>query len=157
MEQIVIRTAHEGDLDALLEFNQAMARETEGKELDSAVLRRGITFLLRNPAQGLYLVAETSGQIAGSLMITYEWSDWRNGLFYWIQSVYVRPENRRAGIYRALYNSVKERARRENVCGFRLYVEKGNSVAQRTYESLGMQESHYLMYEESCEVRTLER
>ena len=105
--------------------------------------------MIANPSHGFYLVAEKDGEIAGSLMVTTEWSDWRNGVVWWVQSVYVRDEYRRQGIYRGLYEEVKTLSNNdESVCGFRLYVEKDNVNAQKTYESLGMIETDYLMYEE---------
>lgn len=152
-QDISIRLADARDLETLVQFNQAMARETEAKELDQDVLTAGVKNLLGNNQHGFYVVAEQSDsksiEVIGSLMVTYEWSDWRNGLFWWIQSVYIKPRFRRRGIYRQLYRFVKELARREqDVRGFRLYVEKENHIAQRTYEQLGMAETHYLMYEE---------
>ncbi len=153
-QEINIRRAGERDLSALVQFNQAMARETEGKELDGHVLASGVRNLLEQERYGFYVVAESSGanqelEVIGSLMVTYEWSDWRDGLFWWIQSVYIVPQARRRGIYRRLYEFVKElAAKQQGVRGFRLYVEKENGIAQRTYQQLGMTETHYLMYEE---------
>jgi ribosomal protein S18 acetylase RimI-like enzyme len=151
--EINIRRALARDAGALVRFNQAMARETEGLELDVDVLKAGVENLLQREQYGFYVVAENmSGEqasVVGSLMVTYEWSDWRNGLFWWIQSVYITPEFRRRGIYRRLYRFVKEMAAgASGVCGFRLYVEKENRIAQQTYEQLGMKETHYLMFEE---------
>lgn len=148
--EISIRVADTSDVDTLVDFNHAMAFETEAKELDRDVLTAGVNGLLARKQFGFYLIAEdqAAGRIA-SLMVTYEWSDWRNGLFWWIQSVYVKPEFRRRGIYRRLYEFVKEMAKDEtDVCGFRLYVEKENSIAQQTYEQLGMKQTEYVMYEE---------
>jgi ribosomal protein S18 acetylase RimI-like enzyme len=145
-----VRRATMADIPAIVEFNRAMARETEDKDLAEAILRPGVEGLLAHPEFGFYLVAESTDEqrcTVGSLMITYEWSDWRNGLFWWIQSVYVTPDWRRRGVYRAMYDQVKNLAAAEGVCGFRLYVEKQNHAAQRTYEQLGMAETHYLMYE----------
>ncbi|MDF2177162.1 GNAT family N-acetyltransferase [Aliiglaciecola sp. CAU 1673] len=143
-----IRAAVPSDQQALTQFNQAMALETEGKRLDENVLGNGVAGLLNQPQYGFYLVAEREGQLVGSLMVTYEWSDWRNSLFWWIQSVYVRPDCRRQGIYSALYEKVKEMATEQgNVCGFRLYVEKENLPAQATYQKLGMEECQYYMYQ----------
>jgi ribosomal protein S18 acetylase RimI-like enzyme len=151
-QEINIRFADAGDVGALVSFNQAMARETEAKQLDREVLAAGVEGLLKNEQYGFYVVAEQasaeSPEAVGSLMVTYEWSDWRNGLFWWIQSVYIKPEFRRRGIYRQLYEFVKEMAAEQGVCGFRLYVEKENRIAQQTYEQLGMTETHYLMFEE---------
>lgn len=149
---IRLRPAREGDLDALLEFNLAMARETEARELHAPTVRAGVLALLREPSRGFYVVAECDGEVAGSLMITFEWSDWRNALFWWIQSVYVRPEFRRRGIYRRLHQHVRSRARAQGgTCGLRLYVEQANRSAQRTYAALGMSRTEYLMFEEMLE------
>jgi len=146
---MIIRLAQTSDVDALVEFNQAMALETEGKRLDAAVLRPGVEAVFQDRTKGFYVVADDNEQIVGGLMVTFEWSDWRNSWFWWIQSVYIRPEARGKSIYRKLYEFVKERARQDgNVCGFRLYVEKENEHAQRVYEKLGMNETYYLMYEE---------
>lgn len=146
---MLLRKGTPKDTEALVAFNQAMAQETEGLALDSDTLSRGVSTLLENPAKGFYLVAEIDGEIAGSLMVTYEWSDWRAADYFWIQSVYIKPEHRRKGIYRALYQEVKALAERQGgAASFRLYVEQENSRAQQTYQSLGMSQSHYLMYEE---------
>lgn len=144
-----IRQAELADLSALVDFNQAMAMETENKHLSTEILTSGVKRLLEDSNKGFYLVAQQQDkQIAGSLMVTFEWSDWRNSQFWWIQSVYVRPQNRRTGVYAALYEEVKNlAAQKGGVCGFRLYVEKDNLVAQSTYEKLGMHSSHYYMYE----------
>jgi ribosomal protein S18 acetylase RimI-like enzyme len=153
--EISLRLADGRDIDALVGFNRAMARETEARELSVEVLTAGVGALIRNPSYGFYVVAEAQGagtsesEIVGSLLVTYEWSDWRNRLFWWIQSVYVRADFRRRGVYRRLYEFVKARAADDgNVCGFRLYVEKQNLVAQQTYERLGMTETYYKMFEE---------
>jgi ribosomal protein S18 acetylase RimI-like enzyme len=147
--EINLRLANARDVAALVEFNRAMARETEALELLPEVLTAGVENLLRQTQFGFYVIAESGTEAVGSLMVTYEWSDWRDGLFWWIQSVYIKPEFRRRGLYRRLYEFVKARAAREpNVRGFRLYVEKQNTPAQQTYERLGMSETHYLMYEE---------
>jgi ribosomal protein S18 acetylase RimI-like enzyme len=144
-----IRPAKAGDAAVLAEFNIAMARETEGKRLLPAVVGAGVKRMLAEPALGFYLVAEAGGAVAGSLMVTTEWSDWRNGRFWWIQSVYIRPEWRRRGVFRALYRELGEIAQREpDVCGFRLYVERENATAQATYRSLGMEGTDYLLFEQ---------
>ena len=144
-----IHIANFEDADLLVEFNRAMALETEGKRLAPDVLRSGVEAVFSDDKKGFYVVARSrDDQIVGSLMITFEWSDWRGKWFWWIQSVYILPEFRGRGIYRLLYEFVKETARdRQNVCGFRLYVEKENTNAQNVYEKLGMKPSHYLMYE----------
>ena len=144
------RLAVSGDAAALVEFNQAMALETESKSLASDTLRAGVETVLRDPRHGFYVVADAGREIAGALLITYEWSDWRNGRFWWIQSVYVRPEHRRRGVYRALHAFVRNRARASGgVVGLRLYVERDNDAAQHTYAVLGMNETVYRMYEET--------
>jgi GNAT superfamily N-acetyltransferase len=146
-----IRLAQSTDIEALVKFNQAMALETEGKQLDADVLNLGVNAVLTDPAKGFYVVVESEGLLAGGLMVTYEWSDWRNAWFWWIQSVYIRPEARGKSIYSRMYDFVKERAAAAgDVCGFRLYVETDNSHAQRVYERVGMHSSHYLMFEEKA-------
>jgi len=147
-----IRQATPADAEDLIAFNQAMAYETEGLRLATETLHAGIHTALSDPAHGFYLVAERDGRVVGSLLVTFEWSDWRNGQFWWIQSVYVLPQYRGNGVYRTLYTAVRERARaRDHVCGFRLYVERNNTRAQRTYAALGMAPTPYLMYEETIE------
>ena len=144
-----IRLAENSDITSLVEFNQAMALETEGKRLDSGVLKSGVEAVFDDEKKGFYVVAEQNEIIVGGLMVTYEWSDWRNSWFWWIQSVYVLPEARGQRIYSQLYDFVKARAQQEGgVCGVRLYVETENAHAQRVYEKVGMKASHYLMYEE---------
>lgn len=144
-----IRLANASDAADLVEFNQAMALETEGKRLDSEILKNGVEAVFQDDKKGFYVVTEADGKIVGGLMVTFEWSDWRNSWFWWIQSVYILPEYRGRSIYRLMYEFVKNKANKEkNVCGFRLYVEKENVNAQKVYEKLGMESSHYLMYEE---------
>ncbi|GIU21771.1 GNAT family N-acetyltransferase [Shewanella schlegeliana] len=146
---MIIRKGQTTDLQALVNFNQAMAEETEGLTLDSQVLSKGVNTLLTSPEKGFYLVAEMYGEIVGSLMVTFEWSDWRAKDYYWIQSVYIRPQNRRQGIYGKLYQAVKDiAAENGGAASFRLYVEKENTNAQRTYSAQGMEQSYYLMYEQ---------
>ena len=143
-----IRKASREDAAALVEFNQAMALETEGKSLDPAKITAGVEGVFSDEQKGFYVVAETSGAIVGGLMVTYEWSDWRNAWFWWIQSVFIRPQARGQSLYRRMYDFVKEQAASGNVCGFRLYVENDNYHAQKVYDAVGMKASHYLMYEE---------
>lgn len=143
-----IRLATPADAAVLVEFNAAMALETEGKNLLPEVIGAGVRGLLDNPVAGFYVLAETE-RVVAALMITKEWSDWRNGSFWWIQSVYVRPEARRQGVYRRLYRHVQEMAAKDpQVCGFRLYVERENSAAQAAYAALGMKETRYFVFEE---------
>ena len=144
-----VRLATLQDAPVLVEFNAAMALETEHKELRPEVIGAGVRSLLGNPASGFYVVAEKGDRVAGALMITKEWSDWRNGTFWWIQSVYVRPQFRRQGVYKNLYRHVQELASKDPaVCGFRLYVERENERAQATYSALGMKQTRYLVFEE---------
>ncbi len=145
---ITVREATISDLATLVRFNAAMAQETEDKALDMARLEAGVAAALKSPEKGLYLVAEVGGRTVGSLLVTYEWSDWRNGAFWWIQSVYVLPEWRRRGVYSAMYQWVQNAARSQpNVCGIRLYVHKENTVAQGTYANLGMVKADYYIME----------
>ena len=144
-----IRIATKADAGAMVEFNQGMALETEGKHLSEYLLSKGVAAVFDDPQKGFYVVAENDDRIAGGLMVTFEWSDWRNGWFWWIQSVYIRPEFRGRSLYSKLYEFVKDRAAEAgDVCGFRLYVEKQNEHAQAVYEKLGMDMTYYLMYEE---------
>ena len=143
-----VRRANNADIATLIDNNCAMAQETEGKALERDVVARGVRHLLDTPEAGFYLVALLDDDVVGSLMVTTEWSDWRNGTFWWIQSVYVAASRRRRGVYRALYAKVQALARQaKTVCGFRLYVERGNEVARTTYEALGMSETPYRLYE----------
>lgn len=147
---IEIRVANAVDGEALVRFNRAMALETENRHLPEAVVARGVRAVFDDPGRGFYVVAERGAEIVAALMVTFEWSDWRDAHFWWIQSVYVTRRFRRSGIYRRLHEFVRDRAREEGgVCGFRLYVEKHNADAQRVYEALGMTHTDYLMYEES--------
>lgn len=147
-----IRHATPADAETIAVFNEAMARETEGRTLDPKTIRAGVAALLARPDLGFYLVAEEDGAPVGQLMITFEWSDWRSGLFWWIQSVYVPPEHRGRGVYRAIHSRVREMAREAGgICGLRLYVERENGAAQETYRRMGMHETHYLLFEETWE------
>jgi GNAT superfamily N-acetyltransferase len=149
MTDLTIRPATRADVGALVEFNQAMARETESKRLDAATLERGVVGVFDDPRRGFYLVAERGGALVGGLLITYEWSDWRCGDWWWFQSVYVREAARRGGVFRALYADVEARARAAGAVGLRLYVEWDNTRAQATYAALGMTQSHYHCYQKS--------
>ncbi len=147
-----VRRATREDLTAIVEFNAAMAAESEHRRLDARVLTRGAEHLFDEPADGFYLMAEVDGMAAGSLIVTYEWSDWRNGRFWWIQSVYVLPEFRRKAVYSKMHDWVRNAAITDaHACGIRLYVEKQNIGAQATYQSLGMVATHYDLYEEEFE------
>lgn len=133
----------------IAEFQLQMARETENRELDAPRVLAGVTSAIENPQNGFYLVAsDEKDAVLVSLLVTFEWSDWRNGQFWWIQSVYVVREARGRGIFRALYEEVEKRARdAQNVCGLRLYVERDNEKAQAVYAKLGMRETPYRIYE----------
>jgi GNAT superfamily N-acetyltransferase len=144
----VIRPARAGDLSTIIEHNARMARETEGRTLDPATLEAGVLRCLEDPAKGAYYIAEVDGQPVGQLLVTREWSDWRNGWFWWIQSVYISTAHRRRGVFRMLYQQVLAEARDAgDVCGIRLYVERENAAAIRTYQHLGMIETAYRLLE----------
>lgn len=150
---LLVRPAELADLDRLIDFSLAMALETEGRALERSRLRQGILGILTEPTRGFFRVAERAGrdaaQVVGQMMVTYEWSDWRNATFWWIQSVYVTPECRRQGVYRAMHDAIRREARATpGVCGIRLYVEGTNRTAQQAYRRAGMQMSSYQVYEE---------
>ena len=146
--ELNIRQGRIDDGETITRFNAAMALESEGVSLDRATLRAGVEAALVDDAKAFYLLAETDGEPVGQLMVTTEWSDWRNGWIWWIQSVYVKPEARRHGVYRRLYQRLMEMARaRGDIRGMRLYVMRENWTAKRTYEALGMSHSHYDLYE----------
>ncbi|HHG84186.1 MAG TPA: GNAT family N-acetyltransferase [Bacteroidetes bacterium] len=143
-----LRIALLSDLTALADHNQAMALETENRELSRPVIEAGLKAVLSDPQKGFYLVAtHEDGRVAGNLMITFEWSDWRNAPMWWFQSVYIRPTDRGVGLFKKMYLHILEMARSKGVKEVRLYVDKTNEHAQRVYESLGMKQSHYFMYE----------
>jgi len=145
---IAVRRAVPGDAAVIADFNNRLARETEDLALDPAILRAGVEAGLADESKALYFVAVEAGQVLGQLMLTREWSDWRNGWMWWIQSVYVRGDARRRGTFRALYRHVYETARADpEVIGLRLYVEHANARAQETYERLGMTRTGYLVFE----------
>lgn len=145
---VTFREARTGDAGAIIDFQLAMARETEELELDRDILTRGVEAVFADPDRGRYFVAEHEGRVIGSLMITYEWSDWRNGVVWWIQSVYVLPEHRGQGVYAGLYEHVKAFVNADpSIRGIRLYVDKRNSRAQQVYARLGMNGDHYSVFE----------
>lgn len=148
MSEVIYRDATPADAESIADFQQAMARETEDLELDRTVLSRGVAAVFGDASLGRYFVAESEGRVVGSLMITYEWSDWRAGMVWWIQSVYVPAAHRRRGIYAGLYRHVKAMVESDpSLRGIRLYVEKDNTVAQQVYANLGMDGEHYRMFE----------
>jgi ribosomal protein S18 acetylase RimI-like enzyme len=145
---LIIRRGTMADAAVIVDFNERMALETEGKSLGRAIVSAGVAAALADPARGLYFVAERDGRIVGQLMVTTEWSDWHNGWIWWIQSVYVHPDARRQGVFRALYEHVLAQAQGDPaVAGLRLYVEQENHAAQQTYQRLGMQRTGYLVLE----------
>ncbi len=146
---VQVRIAEIGDIESIAQLNPAMAWETEQKRLDPATIRRGIRAVMDDSDYGFYVVAEQNGEVVGCLLITYEWSDWRSALFWWIQSLYVRPVFRRRGVFTRLHDLVKAQAlQHPEVCGLRLYVEESNEVAQRAYHQIGMEPTGYRLYEE---------
>ena len=146
--KINIRQATLAHAPTIAQFNARLALETEHRALDLKLVLKGVEALLNDPAKGIYFVAEVDGALAGQLLLTYEWSDWRNGNFWWIQSVYVSQPYRARGIFTALFQHVHElAAQRNDVCGLRLYVEGQNTRAQRTYERLGMKPTTYDVFE----------
>lgn len=145
---LAVRPASLADAAVVCEFNRLLALESEGKTLDPALLEPGVRQALADDHKGRYFLAVLDDRIVGQLGITYEWSDWRNGWFWWIQSVYVRPEARRRGVFRSLFQHVLESANAEpHVIGIRLYVERENQAAHRTYESLGLELTTYEVME----------
>ena len=140
------RRATPADEGVLVAYNAALAWESERKRLDEAVLRAGVRAVLADPARGFYTVAERGGEVVGQTMVTFEWSDWRDGWYWWVQSVYVREDARRGGVFRALFEHLKGQATADPaVIGLRLYVERDNLRAQQTYTSLGMSEEPYFL------------
>ena len=136
-----------------LTISAALAKETEDLTLDRARLVQGVETVFRDPTKGRYLVATLDGEVVGQLMLTYEWSDWRNGTFIWIQSVYVDPEHRRRGVFRALYDRVRRLVSEEGFYGIRLYVHDGNRAGQATYKRLGMVAPGYVVFETPDPIR----
>jgi GNAT superfamily N-acetyltransferase len=144
--QLHYRGATREDSGAIVDFQQAMARETEDVDLDREIVTRGVEAVFDDPSRGRYFVADVDGRVVASLLITYEWSDWRNGVVWWIQSVYVVPDFRGRGVYAGLYAHVKQSAD-ASVRGIRLYVDRRNTSAQEVYRKLGMNGEHYLVFE----------
>jgi GNAT superfamily N-acetyltransferase len=144
---ISIRKATLSDAPSIIDFQLKMARETEGIELSSEIVIPGVNAVFQNQSYGQYYVAEAGGKVVASLLITCEWSDWRNRNVWWFQSVYVVPEFRRQGIFRRMYDYIKQLAEEQDIAGLRLYVETKNIRAQKTYEALGMSSEHYSFYE----------
>lgn len=146
---IVITRGEPDDIESIVRFQADMAMESEGTTLDKDKLTKGVTAATNDESKGIYLVARAEGKAIGSLMLTREWSDWNNQWYWWIQSVYVMPEYRKKGVYKAMYATLKQMARESGVAQIRLYADKTNLSAQQVYRRLGMEESHYLMFEET--------
>jgi ribosomal protein S18 acetylase RimI-like enzyme len=147
-EELQIREATSEDAPAIVDFQLRMARETEELELDLATVTRGVAAVFADPGKGTYWVAGRAGRVVASLLTTFEWSDWRDGVVLWIQSVYVIPEERGRGVYPALYEHLRRRVEGSpDLKGIRLYVDKRNAAAQRVYEKLGMTREHYELFE----------
>ena len=146
MSEIAVREAERRDVDFIAQAQLDMALETENRRLDADRVHNGVASVFDHPGCGHYFVAELAGRAVGCLLVTFEWSDWRNGTFYWIQSAFVQQEFRKRGVFTALYHHVEEVARKEG-CGVRLYVDAANQTGQRTYERLGMTRTNYIVYE----------
>jgi GNAT superfamily N-acetyltransferase len=145
---LTIRDARDDDLVFIVHANRGLARETEGLELDPGLVRPGVAAVLADPSHGRYFIAEADNLRVGQMMITYEWSDWRNGVFWWIQSVFVEPGHRRKGVFSSLFRDVSRRAGEDSaVCGIRLYVDRSNARARDIYAHLGLHESNYRVME----------
>jgi ribosomal protein S18 acetylase RimI-like enzyme len=145
---MLIREATENDIPSLLDFQLKMALETENITLEISSLTLGVHRLFKDPTKGRYYVAEEGRDVVGCLMTTYEWSDWRNGIVLWIQSVYVTKEYRGQGVFKQMYKHIKLLVENDpDSKGIRLYVDKSNAAAQRTYQKLGMNGEHYTVFE----------
>ena len=146
---LTITRGKASDIDAIVRFQADMAMESEGTMLDMDRLTLGVSSAINDEQTGIYLVARANDTPIGSLMLTREWSDWNNQWYWWIQSVYVMPEYRKKGVYKAMYSTLKDMARENGVSQIRLYADRTNLSAQQVYQRLGMTESHYLMFEET--------
>lgn len=145
---MIVRKAKSSDIDQIVGFQISMAHETEGIDLHQPMVEKGVTSVVFDSAKGQYYVAEIDGKVVGSLLTTFEWSDWRNGTVLWIQSVYIMREYRRKGVYRNMYFHIKEKVLEDNnLKGIRLYADKTNIAAHKTYQKLGMSPDHYITFE----------
>lgn len=146
---MTVRTATPADVQVIIEFNRLLALESEGKTLDGALLATGVQAALADPHKGWYFLAEKEGLALGQMAVTFEWSDWRNGWFWWIQSVYVRSDWRRCGVFRTLFDHVRQAAAQDpSVIGLRLYVDDDNHPAHHTYQAMGLDWTSYRVMEE---------
>lgn len=145
---IEIRKADSADVETIAGFNIALCRETEGRELDPATVAEGVRRFVSERARGRYFVAMIDGEVVGQTAHTFEWSDWRNGEIWWIQSVYVHPRHRGLGVFRALYEHIRQQGVVDaDCCGIRLYMERENDNARKSYQSLGFSETGYEVLE----------
>lgn len=145
---MIVRRAKTKDHNDIVEFQLAMAYETEGVELHKPTVEKGVLAVFNDESKGHYYVAEIDGRVVGALLTTFEWSDWRNGMVLWIQSVYVVAEYRRQGVYRSIYSHIQKKVKNDDTLnGIRLYADKTNIKAQKTYENLGMNQEHYVLFE----------
>ncbi len=145
---ILIREANKSDIQLITDFQLTMAMESEGMKLDKNVLEKGVSAVFDDPAKGKYYVAEYKSEVVGSMLNTFEWSDWRNGNIIWFQSVYVMPDFRKLGIFKKMYAHIKALVKADqHLVGMRLYVDKGNVRAQKVYQAMGMNGEHYDTYE----------
>ncbi|AKG24653.1 GNAT family N-acetyltransferase [Calothrix sp. 336/3] len=143
-----IRLASIDDWKTIVRFNQSLVKEIRGREISTERLSLGVKAVLTEPSRGFYTVVEIQNQIVAAALITYEWSDWRNAWFWWIQDVYVESDYRQQGVYRALYNHLRSQAQEQGACGLRLYVYKENYRAQEVYKKLGMVAADSEMFED---------
>lgn len=145
---ITIQKAVIENLEVLIDFQQRLALESESIRLNAETLRKGIMAMFADPAKGIYYVVEEEGQVIGCHMITYEWSDWRNGMVWWLQSVYVTETHRKKGIFKMMYDNLINIIKKDpQLIGLRLYVDKSNERALQVYQAMGMDGSHYTVYE----------
>lgn len=144
---LIIRKAETTDAEEIILFQENMAIETEDIILEHDIIAGGVVAVFADKTKGQYYVAESNREVIGSLLITAEWSDWRNSYIWWFQSVYIKPAFRRKGIFREMYKYIRTRAGENNIAGLRLYVEKENTTAQNTYEAMGMDGDHYKLFE----------
>lgn len=145
---VQIRLALEEDSNVITDFQLKMALETEGIQLEKEKVKSGVSSVFRDPAKGKYFVAVEEEKIIASTLLTYEWSDWRNQWFLWIQSVYVIPEKRGKGVFRMMYDHIKKMVMNDDeIAGLKLYVDNDNLIAIKTYKAIGMDGEHYKLFE----------
>ncbi len=151
-EKLSIRAGRPGDLETLVQYNLALARETESLTLDAAVLRSGVEKALARPESSRYFVAEAKEKVIGQTMVTFEWSDWRDGFIWWLQSVYVHPDHRSQGVFHKIYSHIEQEARKDQAArAIRLYVMEDNARGMGAYKKAGLAPSGYVVYERELE------